>query len=160
MPHAAVCAHTTMRVAKSIRDIVLKSNEAIETISLPTSPDLVCKNIFCEKVTKPCLCKLEHALCSLNLSLVKSVDISGNSLDRLPPSLEKMINLEHLDVSDNKLKLLPRFLLNLPQLKHIQLNGNLMGSIDSTPLTYSDIVHRDHLFESYVSHESHSRHDT
>ena len=50
------------------------------------------------------LCRLEQALSYADLSSVTHVDLSSNRLTELPPSLDKMVNLESLDLSDNKLE--------------------------------------------------------
>ena len=112
--------------ARSLRDIVSKKSFLIENICLRNSPDLVCKNLFCDKVTLPCLCRLEHALSYLDLAAIRRIDLSDNKLTSLPPSLEKMTSLEYLDISSNKLKKLPIYLLSLPNIKNIRIGGNCM----------------------------------
>ena len=39
---------------KNLRDIVSRSDVQIQKIILSKSPDLICRNVFCEKVTFPC----------------------------------------------------------------------------------------------------------
>lgn len=133
-----------MIVAKSIRDLItISQSNLIEVISLSKSSDLICKNIFCEKVGFSCLCKLEHALNSpsLNLNKIKSIDLSFNNLHALPPSIEKMINLQVIDLSGNELKKLPKYFITLEKLTKVDLNGNnhLINSLPLTSLSYEDI---------------------
>jgi hypothetical protein len=45
------------RVARSLRDLVRRSEQRIEHILLPKSEDLVCRNMFCDKVSLPCECE-------------------------------------------------------------------------------------------------------
>lgn len=97
---------------------------AIEKILLQGSPDLICRNMFCDKVTLPCLCRLEHSLSYLDLSTVKQLDLSNNRLSELPPSLAGMKNLECLDISNNALKNLPEYLLSLSKLQFVKADGN------------------------------------
>lgn len=55
------------------KDIVIRSLKELNAYSakepvkatallLPSSKDLVCNNLFCEKVTGPCVCRLERVL--------------------------------------------------------------------------------------------------
>jgi hypothetical protein len=85
--------------------------------------------IWC--VHSPGLCRLEQAVCYADLSLVTRLDLSSNRLTELPPSLDKMVNLEYLDLSNNNLKVLPRSILTFDRLKEIRLNGNDFSSGDS-----------------------------
>jgi hypothetical protein len=110
--------------ARCLRDIVSKKTFTIETILLERSPDLVCRNMFCDKVTLPCLCRLEHALSFLDLSSVRYINLSKNKLSELPPSLAGMKNLEHLDISNNALRKLPGYLLSLSNLHTMKADGN------------------------------------
>ena len=75
------------------------------------------------------LCRLEQALSYADLSSVTHVDLSSNRLTELPPSLDKMVNLESLDLSDNKLELLPKSILEFKKLQYVVLHGNDFASI-------------------------------
>lgn len=142
--HIATAASDKM-IARSVRDLVSASGGslAIETIILKSSQDLVCRNIFCEKVGLPCLCKLEHALSSPHLDLghIKRLDLSSNKLSSLPPSLEKMVHLEELDLSDNSLNFLPPQVKRLKRLNLLDLSANPLEShLKSSILTRNDIL--------------------
>jgi Leucine-rich repeat (LRR) protein len=132
-------------LARSLRDLVSCAPEGalvIQAISLKGSSDLVCRNIFCDKVGQPCLCKLEHALSSprLDLSMIRTINLSSNGLTALPPSLERMINLEELDLSENSLTALPSFLPKLEKLSLLNLSANpLEGKLPSSILTRKEI---------------------
>mmetsp|Transcript_24701 Transcript_24701/g.41766 ORF Transcript_24701/g.41766 Transcript_24701/m.41766 type:complete len:143 (-) Transcript_24701:253-681(-) len=128
------------RVASSLRDLVKKSDTHISKIMLSKSEDLVCRNMFCDKVSLPCLCRLEQAVCYADLTRVTHLDLSANKLSELPPSLKLMTNLEFLDLSDNRLKALPRSLLENRQLKEIRLSGNEFRCEDrELPVQFSDL---------------------
>jgi Leucine-rich repeat (LRR) protein len=131
-------------IARSLRDLVSApvGSLAIETIVLKKSQDLVCRNMFCDKVGLPCLCKLEHALSSphLDLSNIKRLDLSSNKLTSLPPSIEKMINLEELNLSNNSLCSLPQHLKKLERLELLDLSVNpLESQLKSSRLNRNDI---------------------
>ena len=114
----------------------------IDTILLRSSQDLVCRNLFCDKVGLPCLCKLEHALSSphLDLSKIKRLDLSSNKLTSLPPSIEKMVYLEELNLRENSLCNLPTYLKGLEKLNMIDLSDNPLEShLKCSTLTQNDI---------------------
>lgn len=131
-------------IARSLRELVSLpvGSLVIDTIVLRSSQDLVCRNLFCDKVGLPCLCKLEHALSSphLDLSRIKRLDLSSNKLTSLPPSIEKMVHLEELNLRDNSLRNLPSYLNGLQKLKIIDLSGNPLEShLESSTLSQNDI---------------------
>lgn len=119
---------TSQMIVRSLRDLVASSKvpRAIENIILKSCEDLVCRNLFCEKIGKSCLCRLEHALASpfVDLTSVKSVNLSSNKLESLPPSISKMNNLEELDISENSFTELPHFLLSLDKLSRVNISSN------------------------------------
>lgn len=87
------------------------------------------------------LCRLEQAVCYSDLSKLTHLDLSGNRLTELPPSLDKMINLEHLDVSDNQLANLPHYIMQFDKLKSIRLSGNNFASeVDDKVFQHSDLA--------------------
>mmetsp|Transcript_22074 Transcript_22074/g.32170 ORF Transcript_22074/g.32170 Transcript_22074/m.32170 type:complete len:143 (-) Transcript_22074:198-626(-) len=140
-------------IARSIRDIVAKKSVHIEHIVLSGSPDLICKNMMCEKLLGPCICRLEHALASLDLTKVKSLDLSKNKLNSLPPSVEAMANLTSLNISANEFVTLPRSLLGLEQLSSLDISNNNLPNQESftQPLSSEDIRKNLHLFQQVVS---------
>ena len=74
---------------------------------LRSSKDLVCVNMWCEKVTGPCVCRLERALQEIEPRSLIEVNLSGNRLTTLPPSLSTLVNLRSLDISENDLEKRP-----------------------------------------------------
>jgi Leucine-rich repeat (LRR) protein len=111
-------------IARSLRDVSLSKNASgqlvqVAVLLLPSSPDLVCNNLFCEKVTLPCLCRLERKLQLIDPNHLKVIDLSGNGLSELPPSLEKFTALEEINISKNKLKVLPSYFKNMLNLKKL-----------------------------------------
>lgn len=91
-------------IARSIREITLavSRKEKLNGIVLSKSSDLICNNIMCEKLSEPCICKLERVLERVDKDELELLDLSSNSLSVLPPSVEKFHNLKHLDISGNK----------------------------------------------------------
>jgi Leucine-rich repeat (LRR) protein len=100
-------------IARSLREIASagRKKQLIERIVLSKSEDLVCNNMMCEKVTLPCICRLEKVLDGVDSpESVLSIDISDNALDCLPPSLAKFTRLQHLDLRGNALTNVPAYL--------------------------------------------------
>lgn len=97
---------------------------AVTELLLPRSSDLVCNNLFCEKVTGPCLCRLERALQAANPAQLRKLDLSGNRLTALPPFVTHLSELRELDLSDNAFKKIPKELIQLTNLQHVYLRGN------------------------------------
>lgn len=96
-------------VARSLGEL-LRLKGAVRELRLRSSPDLVCSNLMCEKVTKPCLCRLERALQAANPLDLEVLDLSGNNLDVLPPfvaTLAKTPRTFTLDLSNNLFTRLP-----------------------------------------------------
>jgi Leucine-rich repeat (LRR) protein len=108
--------------ARSLRDIV-KMEGKISSLLLKSSKDLVCTNLWCEKVTGPCICRLQRTLDKVDLSMLTKLDLSGNKLTELPPAVKDMVSLEELDLSDNAFVVEPPELSKLSLLK-FNLDGN------------------------------------
>ena len=97
----------------------------MKALVLSSSEDLICKNLFCEKVTKPCICRTERTLEKLNNSTLETIDLSNNKLESLPPSLAKMKNLKVLNLNDNQLKQIPSEIIsNLVSLEELHVKNN------------------------------------
>jgi Leucine-rich repeat (LRR) protein len=115
-------------VARSLREIFAGATKgklaSFHHISLCSSPDLICNNLFCENVTGPCICRLERALEQVNLESLKYLDLRGNGLSALPPSVARMHNLEEIDLQGNSFNIKPAVLDDLPNLKVVRLDGN------------------------------------
>ena len=81
--------------------------------------------MFCEKVTQPCICRIERVLEKINSNTIETIDLSNNKLESLPPSLAKMTNLKVLNLNDNHLRTIPdemiSKLINLEEL-HVKNN--------------------------------------
>ncbi len=79
----------------------------LQVLNLAASEDLLCKNIMCEHVGDPCICRLSAAL------------------DKLP-------NVEELDISDNKLTALPEAIGRMPKLLRLNVRGNQLQETCAT----------------------------
>lgn len=104
---------------------VISSKQPIFGLILRSSKDLTCTNLFCERVTEPCVCRLDKVLNMKKLTDLKQLDLSSNGLFALPPSLSALEQLEELDLSHNNLSEIPSFLLSLPNLKVLNIAGNI-----------------------------------
>lgn len=94
-------------IVKSLRELMtaITEQKRLRGIILNASPDLICNNLMCEKVTEPCICKLERVLQHVDTNSVEIMDLSNNNLKDLPPSIDNFTNLKQLDVSGNPLSL-------------------------------------------------------
>ena len=113
-------------VARSLGDLV-RLRSQVTHILLSGSADLVCNNLFCEKVTLPCLCRLERALEASDPSRIEILDLSGNRLEALPPSVVRMVGLRVLDLRNNAFKQMPHELKDLTSVK-VLMDGNPIQS--------------------------------
>ena len=110
-----------MSIARSLTDVVKvhKKGGKVGSLLLNASEDLVCTNLWCEKVTGPCICRLERTIQDLDKGALKKMDLSSNNLTALPPSMAYLSNLQELDISDNNFSQMPEVLKELKHLKHI-----------------------------------------
>ena len=111
-------------VAKSLAALNRLKGTATK-LHLVSSEDIVCRDIQCERVTRPCACKLAVALEKSGQNL-REIDLSGNNLDSVPESLfEKCANLERLSLRNNKLTVeaIGKH-YKLRKLKLLELGGN------------------------------------
>ena len=100
---------------------------ATTALSLPHSPALACTNLMCEHVGKGCACRLALAL--ERARGLTRLDISGNQLPLLPPSLRTLSSLTHLDLSGNALTQLGD-VSALVQLQVLSVRGNPRLTLD------------------------------
>jgi Leucine-rich repeat (LRR) protein len=114
--------------ARSLTEVV-KLKGKVTNLVLSSSKDLVCKNLWCEKVTGPCICRLERALQKIDLSGLTSLDLSGNRLSELPPSVKDMVALREIDLSNNDFAAVPSILSNIKTLEVINMEENPANSV-------------------------------
>ncbi len=110
-------------IAHSLTDVV-KLKGKVSHLILQSSKDLVCSNLWCEHVTGPCICRLERTLDKVDCSSLISIDLSGNHLSELPPSVEKMVSLREINLSNNNFQTKPAVLARLSKLQHVDLSDN------------------------------------
>lgn len=102
---------------------VISSRQPVTAVALRASKDLLCTNLFCEKVSEPCVCRLDRVLQMKKMNALKLLDLSNNKLNVLPPSLAELRELEELDISGNCLPEVPQFVLSLPKLRVLRVSG-------------------------------------
>ena len=92
-------------IVKSLRELMtaITEQKRLRGIILNASADLICNNLMCEKVTEPCICKLERVLQHVDTDNIEIMDLSNNNLKDLPPSMHNFTNLKQLNVSGNLL---------------------------------------------------------
>ena len=64
-----------------------------------------------------------------NITSLRTLKISGNSIRTIPSSFGNLVNLEHLDLSRNFLSEIPDSLKNLRNLKSLHIGGNSLATI-------------------------------
>jgi hypothetical protein len=115
-------------IARNLNELVRAGKGALKLqgIALRASKDLICTNLMCEKVTQPCICRLELALQSVNNpESILFIDISGNALTSLPPSLSRFTELKFLDLSENAFKIKPPLVMKLEtSCTKVDMSGN------------------------------------
>ncbi|GAB9467706.1 Toll/interleukin receptor [Globisporangium polare] len=134
----------TQRTAHSLRDVA--RGHVVHSLLLPSSQDLVCKNMMCEHVGSSCACKLSLVLerlpqlqemdlsnnqlrflpeSTFQLAQLARLDLSRNQLTELSASVTQLQQLQVLDLSHNRIKKLPEdALLALPMLREVRVDGN------------------------------------
>lgn len=132
------------RTARSLREVA--RGHVVHSLLLPSSKDLICKNMMCEHVGSSCACKLSLVLerlpqlqemdlsnnklrflpeSTFQLTQLTHLNLSRNHLTALSPNVQQLTNLEVLDLRNNRITSLPEdALLALPQLKEIRVAGN------------------------------------
>ncbi len=95
---------------------------------MPSSPELRCVNMMCEKVGAGCACRL--ALSIGRMAALEHVDISGNALPVLPDSLFSLARLRVLRAADNQLaQVRAEDVARLTSLEELDLRGNALKAL-------------------------------
>jgi len=119
-------------IVTTLREIIfsMQSGQRVSKIILKSSPDMLCTNLMCEKVTLPCMCKLEATLNKINLDYCTLLDLSGNNMTSLPNNISRMKNLNELHIQNNLLVSIDDTLFeNMTDLKLINVTGNPLQRI-------------------------------
>jgi hypothetical protein len=117
-------ATTSATSATSLAEATQKGPANLTSLTLVSSPDLVCHNLMCEHVGDPCICRLARLL--ERCPGLEVLALPGNALPALPPVVWALPRLVSLDVSDNMLT--PSGLL-----------GAGVGAPGSTPSPVDDV---------------------
>jgi Leucine-rich repeat (LRR) protein len=92
-----------MSIANSLKQAVLLPSSKVRVLSLRASPDLVCRNLMCEKLNEPCVCKLARFVAQNDFTNLEELYLNQNRLTLLPGAIF-LPSLKLLDVSHNNLK--------------------------------------------------------
>ena len=95
-----------------------------QALDLSRSEDLLCRNLVCERVGEPCICRLAVAL-ERHAATLAWLSLAGNGLTQLPAALTALPALRHLDLSANGLSALPA---GFADLRSLQVATRLGGS--------------------------------
>ena len=83
----------------------------LQALNLSASDDLLCRNLMCEHVGDPCICRLSAVLDKL--PGLEHLDLSNNNLSALPEALGRLSKLQTLDIRGNQLHEVPADLQQL-----------------------------------------------
>ena len=135
-PSSSTDTFTSMKSAA----LALTSGRSVRVLDFSESEDLKCRNLMCERIGGPCVCRLaryveQHAE-SLEASL-EVLDISMNGIPAFPESILKLKGLRTLNLSGNCLteldivalaKRLQRLeTLDVRENPHLQLDASSVG---------------------------------
>ncbi|CRK91345.1 CLUMA_CG005018, isoform A [Clunio marinus] len=67
----------------------------------------------------------------IKLHNLTHINISNNSIECFPPSINLLQNLDYLDISENRLMKLPTNFFQLTQLRYLDVSGNFIENIPS-----------------------------
>lgn len=121
---------STALIVRSINEIIKNKGKAITGIVLSASDDLVCRNMMCEKLLQPCVCRLEHVLHQFvsHPMHVDTLDLSNNKLEFSPPAITKFSMLTTINLSKNKFPTVEKIpwdeIVKISSLKCIDLSDN------------------------------------
>lgn len=86
--------------------------------------DLSGKELTCIKGISECLCQLSGENKKITRFNNLRIDLSNNSLTKLPQSLVRLLNLKNLDLSENNFDEIPEIIASLPYTTFINLRNN------------------------------------
>ena len=94
-----------------------------QALDMSRSEDLLCRNLVCERVGEPCICRLAVVL-ERHAATLAWLSLAGNGLTQLPAALTALPALRYLDVSANGLLALPD---GFTDLRSLQVAPRLCG---------------------------------
>lgn len=139
--YARYCA-TAAAPAASLAD-AFRLRETAATLVLSASPDLLCRNIMCEKVGGPCICRM--ALSLSRMTALRNLELSDNNLVALPDTVwgypatpdaagAQVLALERLVLRNNRFQHFPPSAglgRAADSLQELDLRWNLLASADA-----------------------------
>ena len=98
----------------------------VQHLDLSSSGAFVCRNMFCEKVGRSCVCRLSLWISQMSphLNALVSVSLANNGLEHLPDSIGELCSVKRLDFRQNNIRSLPDSIGALQQLELLDLRGN------------------------------------
>ena len=121
----------------------------LQALNLSASDDLLCKNLMCEHVGDPCICRLSAVLDKL--PSLEHLDLSNNNLSALPEVLSRLPKLITLDLRGNHLQEVP--LDFRQQLANVQVRITTIQSITKAWVPLEGILHHRHLSAARLCQE-------
>ena len=129
---AAGAAQTTAAAAENQQQLTtarsfaeasaLAAQGGPHALILRRSEDMQCRNLMCEKIGGPCLCRV--ALVLSRCTRLHTLSLADNGLTALPEALFEAKGITDLDLSSNNLTELPRLAQMLPRLERLNVAGN------------------------------------
>jgi len=107
------------------------------SLLLESSEDLQCRNIMCEKLGGPCLCRL--ALVLSRCTRLRTLSLAKNSLSSLPDGVMQSQTLTELDISSNALTAIPDSLTALENLKELNIALNPLQLSDAALQVFTSL---------------------
>lgn len=101
----------------------------MRALDLGRAEDLVCRNIMCEKLLEPCICRLSRAM--ERLPHLEFLSLRQNRIAALPASIWSLGRLRYLDLSGNPLP--PASLGGIEQLRSLEVGSLLPHSFRGLP---------------------------
>ncbi len=113
-------------ICKSLKDSAINADK-VSKLDLSNSDDLVCKNIMCEKLGDPCVCKLARFLAQTQFPKLEGLSLDSNKLTTIPDPVFQIKTLKSLSLNNNKVVIDQQFvekLKLLPNLEKLSFKGN------------------------------------
>jgi len=129
--NGAACLERTSDSITTLRHAMKSNPQDVRKLHFERSQDLICKNLMCEKVGAPCVCRVGRWMHQNKNQLrhCEWLSLRGNELQQLPGELWELRSLTHLDLSNNALSVLPHDVERLVNLEVLYVNTNQLQDL-------------------------------